>query len=133
MKRFLLVICSAVTFTILLVSANTMSMSVRERSKEVGVLQTLGFTREAILGIILGESACIALVGGLIGLLLASGVCYMVRQGPAFIQQTKALTLQPGTAVACLLLAVLIGTVSALVPAWQASRTTIVDALKDLG
>ena len=66
-------------------------------------------------------------------LLLASGVCYVVRQGPAFIQQTKALTLQPGTAVACLLLAVLIGTVSALVPAWQASRTTIVDALKDIG
>ncbi len=132
-KRFLLVICSAVTFTILLVSANTMSMSVRERIKEVGVLKTLGFTREAILGIILGESACIALVGGLIGLLLASGVCYLVRQGPAFIQQTKALTLQPGTAVACLLLAVLIGTVSALIPAWQASRTTIVDALKDLG
>jgi len=132
-KRFLLVICSAVTFTILLVSANTMSMSVRERIKEVGVLKTLGFTREAILGIILGESACIALVGGLIGLLLASGVCYMVRQGPAIIQQTKALTLQPGTAVACLLLAVLIGTVSALVPAWQASRTTIVDALKDIG
>jgi len=132
-KRFLLVICSAVTFTILLVSANTMSMSVRERIKEVGVLKTLGFTREAILGIILGESACIALIGGLIGLLLASGVCYMIRQGPAFIQQTKALTLQPGTAGACLLLAVLIGTVSALVPAWQASRTTIVEALKDLG
>jgi putative ABC transport system permease protein len=132
-KRFLLVICSAVTFTILLVSANTMSMSVRERIKEVGVLKTLGFTREAILGIILGESACIALAGGLIGLLLANGVCYVVRQGPSFIQQTKALTLQPGTAGACLLLAVLIGTVSALVPAWQASRTTIVDALKDLG
>jgi len=132
-KRFLLVICSAVTFTILLVSANTMSMSVRERIKEVGVLKTLGFTREAILGIILGESACIALAGGLIGLLLASGVCYVVRQGPAFIQQTKALTLQPGTAVACLLLAVLIGTVSALVPAWQAARTTIVETLKDLG
>jgi putative ABC transport system permease protein len=110
-----------------------MSMSVRERIKEVGVLKTLGFTREAILGIILGESACIALVGGLIGLLLASGVCYVVRQGPAFIQQTKSLTLQPGTAVACLLLAVLIGTVSALVPAWQASRATIVDALKDIG
>ena len=132
-KRFLLVICSAVTFTILLVSANTMSMSVRERIKEVGVLKTLGFTREAILGIILGESACIALAGGLIGLLLASGVCYVVRQGPAFIQQTKALTIQPDTAVFCLLLAVLIGMVSALVPAWQASRTTIVDALRDIG
>ena len=132
-KQFLLAVCGAVTFTILLVSANTMSMSVRERIKEVGVLKTLGFTREAILGIILGESACIALVGGIIGLLLASGVCYLVRQGPAFIQQTRALTLPPGTALACLLLAVLIGMLSALVPAWQASRTAIVDALRDIG
>ena len=132
-KQFLLAVCGAVTFTILLVSANTMSMSVRERIKEVGVLKTLGFTREAILGIILGESACIALLGGVLGLLLASGVCYMVRQGPAFIQQTRSLTLQPGTAVACLLLAVLIGVLSALVPAWQASRTAIVDALRDIG
>ena len=130
-KQFLLAVCGAVTFTILLVSANTMSMSVRERIKEVGVLKTLGFTREAILGIILGESACIALLGGVLGLLLASGVCYMVRQGPTFIQQTRSLTLQPSTAVACLLLAVLIGVLSALVPAWQASRTAIVDALRD--
>ena len=49
-KIFLLSICGAVTFTIILVSANTMAMSVRERIREVGVLKTLGFTQGEILG-----------------------------------------------------------------------------------
>ncbi len=71
-KLFLLVICGAVTFTILLVSGNTMAMSVRERIKEVGVLKTLGFNNDAILGIIIGEAVSIALIGGVIGLLLAA-------------------------------------------------------------
>ena len=59
---------NAVTFTILLVSANTIAMSVRERVREVGVLKTLGFTRGAILGIILGEAVAISLIGGVLGL-----------------------------------------------------------------
>ncbi|MGH9613488.1 MAG: ABC transporter permease, partial [Bryobacteraceae bacterium] len=50
LKLFLAAICAVVTFTILLVSANTLSMSVRERIREVGVLKTLGFTRSTILG-----------------------------------------------------------------------------------
>src|SRR5262249_2683030 len=64
LKLFLLAICAAVTFTILLVSANTISMAVRERVREVGILKTLGFTPGAILGIILGEATFIALIGG---------------------------------------------------------------------
>ena len=67
-KVFLVAICAAVMFTILLVSANTMAMSVRERRREVGVLKTLGFTPGAVLGIILGEACAISLAGGLLGL-----------------------------------------------------------------
>ncbi len=66
-KLFLLAICGAVTFAILLVSGNTMAMSVRERVREVGILKTLGFTRGAILTMIVGESIFIPLVGGLFG------------------------------------------------------------------
>src|SRR5205823_6589975 len=85
-KLFLMSICAAVTFTILLVSGNTMAMSVRERIKEVGVLKTLGFTNNSILGIIIGEAVTISLIGGVIGLILASGLTILVGQaGQAFV------------------------------------------------
>src|SRR6266566_4643893 len=83
-KAFLLSICAAVTFTVLLVSGNTMAMSVRERVREVGVLKTLGFTRESILGMILGEAVLLALVGGAIGLGIAAALCSLVRKAPGF-------------------------------------------------
>jgi putative ABC transport system permease protein len=132
-KMFLLAICAAVTFTILLVSGNTMAMSVRERIREVGILKTLGFTPQAILVIILGEAAFISLIGGAIGCLLASGLCAGVRQMPAFILQLKTLSLVPPVAAACLFIALLIGVVSSLIPAWNASRTSILDSLRYSG
>src|SRR5262249_39726619 len=67
LRLFLMAICGAVAFTILLVSANTISMSVRERIREVGILKTLGFTPTEILGIILSEAAVISLIGGALG------------------------------------------------------------------
>jgi len=129
-KGFLLSICAAVTFTVLLVSGNTMAMAVRERVREVGILKTLGFTREAILGMILGEALLLALIGGVIGLALASALCGMVRQAPAFISQLHTLSIHPPEALACLALAATIGLVSAFVPALGASRTSIVEALR---
>ena len=129
-KVILMTICGAVAFTILLISANTMAMSVRERVSEVGILKTLGFSKEAILGMILGESAVIALIGGAIGLVIASGLCALLRNGPGFVQQTKTLTIQPPVLLALLGLSVFIGIVSSIVPAWNASRTSILDALR---
>jgi putative ABC transport system permease protein len=132
-KMFLLSICGAVTFTILLVSANTMAMSVRERVREVGVLKTLGFTNGSILGIILGEAAFLSLIGGVIGCLMAVGLTYLVRQAPAFILQLKTLTLEPSVAGLILLVGVFIGVASAFIPAWNASRTPILDSLRYSG
>lgn len=128
-KVFLLSICAAVTFTILLVSANTMAMSVRERIREVGILKTLGYTPGAILGIIVGESAVISVVGGAVGLLLAGGMTAAIRSGPVFIQQLKALRITPDVGGVSLLLAALIGVVSSLIPAWNAARTSILESL----
>src|SRR5438045_2027663 len=82
LKLFVIAICGAVTFTILLVSANTISMSVRERVREVGIMKTLGFTPGAILGIILGESAVISLIGGVVGCFLAAGLCVLIAHAP---------------------------------------------------
>jgi putative ABC transport system permease protein len=130
-KMFLFSICAAVTFTILLVSANTIAMSVRERVREVGVLKTLGYTRNTILGIVLGEAAVISLAGGVLGLLLASLLANMVRHAPVgFFVELKNLTIVPPVAVLCVVLAGLIGLASAFLPAFQASRISIVDALR---
>ena len=63
-KAFIMSICLAVVFTILLVSANTMAMSIRERTREVAVLKTLGFTRNSILGLFVGEAVSLAVIGG---------------------------------------------------------------------
>ncbi len=132
-KVFLLSICGAVTFTILLVSANTMAMSVRERIREVGVLKTLGFTNASILGIILGEAAVLSLIGGIIGCVMAVGLTFLVRQAPAFIMQLKTLTLEPSVAALILLIGVIIGVASSFIPAWNASRTPILDSLRYTG
>jgi putative ABC transport system permease protein len=133
LKLFLMAICGAVTFTILLVSANTISMSVRERIPEFGIMKALGFTPAAVLGIILGEAAVIGLAGGALGCLLAGGLCAMGRQAPAFLNFLRQLSLTPWITVLSLSAAVLIGLASALIPALNASRTSIVDSLRHAG
>src|SRR5499427_2360866 len=81
-KAFILSICSAVVFATLLVSANTMAMSIRERTREVAVLKTLGFTRGRVLALFMGESVSLAALGGLIGAIAASGLVYMMARSP---------------------------------------------------
>jgi putative ABC transport system permease protein len=102
-KAFLLSIVAAVTFTILLVSANTIAMSVRERVWEVGILKTLGYTPATILGIILGEALVISLAGGLVGIGMASLMTGVVRHAPGMLMsQIQQLTLVPVVALTCL-------------------------------
>ena len=133
-KFILLSICAAVTFTILLVSGNTMAMSVRERIKEVGVLKTLGFTNNGVLSIIVSEALVIALVGGIIGLLLSSLLGFLVtKSGANLILQVPSLNMNAFTAIACLAVALFIGFVSSFIPAWNAARTNILDSLRYTG
>jgi putative ABC transport system permease protein len=133
-KLFLLIVCAAVTFTILLVSGNTMAMSVRERIKEVGVLKTLGFNNDAILGIIVGEAVCIAVIGGCIGLLFASALTVVVgKAAGSFIPQLHDLSITPFSAAVALGLAFFVGVVSSFIPAWNAAKTNILDSLRYAG
>jgi len=129
-KVFLIGISAAVMFTILLVSANTMAMSVRERVREVGVLKTLGFTPATILSLILGEAVAISLVGGTIGFLLSMMLTSGVGKSPAGMFLPRVPTFQPAVAAACILTAGAIGLLSSLVPAMGASRMSIVEALR---
>jgi putative ABC transport system permease protein len=129
-KLILLTICSAVTFTILLVSGNTMAMAVRERVREVGVLKTLGFTNGSVLWLLVGEAIFISLIGGLLGLLLATGLLALLRSLPSTFVNFGTLNVNPAVAAVCLGVAAMIGFVASLVPAWGASRRPIVDALR---
>ena len=129
-KLFLLGISGAITFTLLLVSGNTMAMSVRERVREIGILKTLGFTAGNILGIILSEAIIIAVIGAALGLLISQGICAFIRQGPITFVDLKALYLPTPVIGIGLLLAVFIGISSSIVPAWNAARRPIVDCLK---
>jgi len=129
-KMFLIGISAAVMFTILLVSANTMAMSVRERVREVGVLKTLGFTPATILTLIVGEAVAISLVGGGVGLLLSMMLTSGVGKSPAGMFLPRVPVFQPAVAAACVFTAGAIGLISALVPALGASRMSIVAALR---
>jgi putative ABC transport system permease protein len=129
-KMFLIGISAAVMFTILLVSANTMAMSVRERVREVGVLKTLGFTPGTILSLILGEACALSLAGGAIGFLLSTFLTSGIRKSPAGAFLPPIAPFDPSVAVVCVLTAAVIGLTSSLLPALNASRTPIVQALR---
>jgi putative ABC transport system permease protein len=130
-KAFILSICGAVVFTTLLVCANTMAMSIRERTREVAVLRTLGFTRRSILSLLLGESVTIAVLSGLLGLLFAALILkLLVRPGIALPTQ---LVLKPLTMLTVMLVAAVVGLVSGLIPSYRASHVGIVDGLRHIG
>ena len=129
-KAFLLSISLALTFMLLLVTANTMAMTVRERVREVGVLKTLGFTTPAILTILLGESAFLTTLGGLIGCCFTGLLVFLVRKLPSIILPLSSLQLEPSVALLLVAVAVAVGLASALVPAWGAARMPILQALK---
>ena len=133
LKLFLAAICAAVTFTILLVSGNTMAMSVRERIREVGILKTLGFTSGEVLGIILGEASIISLVGGVCGLLLATFLIAVLKRAPMQFANLSQMSISPTIWALCMGVALFIGLFSAFVPAQGASRTSILDALRSSG
>ena len=136
-KLFLLAIGCAVTFTILLVLANTISMSTRERFREVGILKTLGFSRTEILMIIVGESAVIGLAGGALGCISATLLCSAIARAAAhgsnFLQILRTLAITPAMTSLILIVALAIASLSAFVPAVSAACTPIVDSLRHTG
>ena len=120
-------ILSAVFFTILLVSGNTIAQGVRERTEELGVLKAIGFPNELVLGLILAESCLVAILGGALGL----GAAWFLTLGgspapgllPVFYIPAPNLVLGAS-------LIVILGLVTGALPAWQAMRLGVADALR---
>jgi putative ABC transport system permease protein len=123
----MIAILSAVLFTILLVVANTMAQSVRERTGELAVLKTLGFPDALIVALVLVESVVLAVIGGGAGLLVA---WLVVQQGdpthgllPAFLLPNRDIATGIG-------LMILLGVLAGVLPATYAMRLRITDALR---
>jgi putative ABC transport system permease protein len=121
-------IAAAAIFMMLLVTANTMAQSIRERTSELAVLKTLGFGDGRVLSMVLMESCVLALVGGLSGLGLA---WILVTVGGDPTGSYLPTFYLPVELVAVgVVMVILLGFASGAVPAWQAGRLRIVDALR---
>ena len=123
----MIAILVAVLFTILLVAANTMAQSVRERTSEMAVLKTLGFSNTSILTLVLGESVFICLLGGSLGLLMA---WLFVQGGDPTGGMLPIFVLQPRALVAGAALILAMGVLAGLLPALSAMQLKITDGLR---
>lgn len=132
-KAFILSICFAVIFATLLVSANTMAMSIRERTREVAVLKTLGFTRPTILGLYVGEAVTIALIGGVLGCLLAIGLVSGMAHAPGMGFFFLGISVKLPTLITAVFVAAAVGFLSAVIPAYHAAKIDIVEGLRYIG
>jgi putative ABC transport system permease protein len=120
-------IMGAVFFTLLLLTGNTMMQAVRERTSELAVLKTIGFSSVSVLAMVLAESILLLLLGGLIGLALVSILSPLITQASGRVLNLPSVGLSSWLLGVALMLA--IGIVVGALPALRAMRLNIVDAL----
>jgi len=132
-KAFILSICFAVVFATLLVSATTMAMSIRERTREVAVLKTLGFTRQSILRLYVGEAVLVALTGGALGCMLAVLAVTGLAHAPGMGLFLSGMKVTPPTLLMAIVVAGMVGLLSAIFPAYHAAKLDIVEGLRYIG
>jgi len=132
-KAFILGICGAVVFTILLVSGNTMAMSVRSRTREVALLKTLGFTRQRVLSLFVGEAIAQSVIGGTFGVLAAAGVIQWLTHSPIAVGIPLNMKVTLPTMLFAIAVAATVGFISGWLPAYTASRKNIVEGLRHIG
>jgi len=123
----IILVVGAAFVTILMIVGNTMALTIRERTCEIGVLKTLGFSGGRILRLVLGESLLLAVLGGLPGLALAVLVTIWLRPGVSNLLPGFALTGGIVTEAVGLMLA--LGLITGLIPAFNAMRLKIATAL----
>ncbi len=125
----------AVAFTILLVTANTMSIAVRERQQEIAVLKTLGFSSRLVMTLILGEALLIGVMGGFLGIVISLGILRLLPGVPVLgdiIAGFPNFGLSPQTTAIGISIALLLGLAAGFFPAVAAYRARIVDALRQI-
>jgi putative ABC transport system permease protein len=128
-KQFLYGIMAAITFSVLLVMGNTMAMSVRERTKEVGTLKAIGFQRRTITALFLAEALLVACIGAAIGI---GGAVLIFRSVDLSLYIPNFMSFVPTgqTLVAALVLSLMVGFISVVYSAYRVSGLTIAEALR---
>ncbi len=120
-------IMAAVFFTLILLTGNTMAQAVRERIPELAILKTLGFSNRSVLGLVLAEAIALLLIGGLIGMAIASALAPALTKGSGGMIQLPPIGL--GNWIEGIVLMIVIGLVVGTLPALRGMRLRIVDAL----
>jgi putative ABC transport system permease protein len=114
-------------------AVNTMYAAVASRSSEIAVLLTLGFQPRSILASFLAESALIALVGGVIGCLIAlpvNGIVASTTNWASFSEIAFAFRITPGLLLAGIIFALVMGLLGGFFPARRASKLQVVEAIR---
>jgi putative ABC transport system permease protein len=123
----MMAILAAVFFTILLVAGNTMAQSVRERTNELAVLKTLGFSNMGVLLLVLAESVAIAVLGGVVGLAIG---WLMIQRGDPTGGMLPSWYLPPASLAVGAACIFGLGLAAGVLPAMRAMQLRIVDALR---
>jgi putative ABC transport system permease protein len=126
-------ITGAVLLAILVVTANTMALAIRERGTEIAVFRAMGFTGLGVLGLLVAEGILLTVLGASLGLGLAFAAAGAIRQAAGtFLPYLQDFTIGQGTLLLCAHAAMITGLVSTLIPAYQAIRRPIVEGLRAL-
>ena len=135
-KGLVRIISLVILFAVTLIVANTVAMSARERVTEIAVMRALGYRRSHILSFILGESVLMALLGGVVGVVLAKFVLI-----PGMVKGMETTPMAPflinfkvtlQTLLAAFAVSVGVGVLAGFVPAIRSSQTRIVDGLRQV-
>ena len=131
LSQIILAVTGVAFLTILLIVGNAMAGAIRERTGEIAVMKTLGFPSARIARIVVGETLAISLAGGLLGMGAAVLLVQVVRAGgSSFSAFFSTLTLTPGIAGVGLVLMILLGVLTAAIPAWNAVRVNVITAFR---
>jgi len=125
------IVSYVVIVIIMVVAANTMAMTARERISEYATLKTLGFGVRHIGGIVFGESIIIALAGGVLGIILTFPAAHWIEA--ELSQYFPAFSVSPVTLYLDLLAAFTVGTVAGIFPTWRGATIRIVEGLRRIG
>lgn len=132
-KRILMIVIGAVVFAVLLVVANTMAMSIRERTTEIAVLRALGFRRGQVLVMLTAEAQAIGMAGTALGCTLAGVAAQGIDHYRIGGMLAMNVQLDASTVGATLAAAAALSLASTLIPAYRASRANIAQALRSVG